>query len=96
MPTKKRELERALEYKAIAYAEAHGWIAKKLEKCGRGWPDRIFFGPDKSLLIVEFKRPGEKPRPQQESVHRKLAALGHPVRIIDSLPDFERLIDAAL
>lgn len=89
------ELERKLEARCNEHAERSGWQHAKLEKGGRGWPDRIYFGPCAALLIVEFKRPGEKPRAQQAAVHRNLDVLGHPVSVVSYFSQFVSLMDAA-
>lgn len=77
------------------HAESLGWQHGKLEKAKKDWPDRIYFGPNCALLVVEFKRPGEKPRKRQESEANKLRVLGHPVDVIDNVDDFKRLVDWA-
>lgn len=89
------QLERNLEKKCNEYATAEGWQHAKLEKGKRGWPDQIYFGPLGAVLIVEFKLPGQKPRPQQAAVHRRLFALGHPVSVVTSFSQFVSLMRRA-
>lgn len=43
----------------------------------RGWPDRLFLIPGGRPLLIEFKRPGEKPDPLQEHRLATLKALGY-------------------
>jgi hypothetical protein len=91
----RRKLEKDLEKACVDYAAEHGFVSVKLDKAARSWPDRLFLGPSSQMLLVEFKRPGEKPRKQQEVRHRKLAALGHPVSVIFSLDAFCELLSCA-
>lgn len=53
----------------------------------RGWPDRLviwghFDGPA-NYIWIEWKRPGEKPRPMQLHIHKILRAMGADVRVYD-------------
>ncbi len=82
----RRELETDIEQKCVKHAHARGCDNTKLDKAKRGYPDQIFFLPGGR------KRPGEKPRKQQAAVHRRLAALGHPVAVIESFDEFTRLL----
>lgn len=86
-------LEIHIEEKCCEHAEKLGFEHIKLDKAKRGWPDRQFFGPYGFSVLVEFKRPGKKARPQQKGVHRRLDALGHPVILIDTLDQFKALLD---
>ncbi len=90
--TSKSQLEKALEKQCCLYAEAFGWAHIKLDNAKRGWPVRLYLGSGSQLLLVEFKRPGEKPTKKQIAVHAMLSALGFPVKIIDDFDDFTCLI----
>lgn len=89
MPSK---LEIDLENECVAFAQAFGWMSAKFNV--RGWPDRLFLGPGRRCWLVEFKRPGEKPRPQQLALHRRLAVQSHPVSVIETFAQFEADFDA--
>ena len=89
------EKEIDIETRCNRHAEAFGWQHGKLEKARKDWPDRIYFGPNCAMLIVEFKRPGEKPRKRQKHEADKLRVLGHPVEVIDNLEDFKRILQGA-
>lgn len=56
----------------------------KLTLRSTGYPDRLFWIPGGMPLLVEFKRPGERPRPKQEHVIAELRRLGYDVVICDS------------
>lgn len=86
-----KPLERKIENDCVLIAAASGVPADKLEKAKRSKPDRIFYLPGGQPLIVEFKRPGEKPRPQQDERLSELRDLGYIVAVIDSVSDFREL-----
>lgn len=49
----------------------------------RGDVDRIVVLPYGIVVWVELKRPGQKPRPEQQRVHAWLRRRGHRVMIVD-------------
>ena len=91
----RNKLERSLEQACVEHAHREGWVSIKLDKAARSWPDRLFLGPSSQSLLVEFKRPGQKPRKQQEIRHRQLGALGHPVAVITTFSDFASLLSSS-
>lgn len=91
MPSK--PLEKHIEKACVRHAIERGWTHVKLDKAKRDWPDQLFLGPGAAVWLVEFKRPGEKPRPGQERIHRLLADLGHHVDVIDDVDAFKRLLE---
>ena len=92
MTSTRLPLERKLERDCVLHAERDGWRSVKLDNAARGWPDRLFLGPNSMSLLVEFKRPGQQPRPQQAAMHIRLRELGHPVSVVDNFDDFKELI----
>lgn len=92
----RRQLETDIEQKCIAYAVAQDCDYVKLDKAKKDYPDQLFFLPCSGTLLVEFKRPGEEPRKRQTVIHQRLAALGHPVSVVDSEDQFRRLLLATL
>lgn len=51
----------------------------------KGWPDRlIIWGPEFHMLFIEWKQPGEKPRPLQNEIHAQLRAMGAEVQVHDN------------
>lgn len=75
-----------VQKEVVKFAEARGWLGRKMKYEGRsGAPDFFFFGPGGKILIVEFKAPDEKPRIQQEREHKRLRALGFTIHVIDNV-----------
>lgn len=65
----------------------------KLSVVGRrGWPDRMIMWQGEHVLFVEFKRPGEEPRPLQAYVHQLLRRMGFSIAVFD---DTQKALDYA-
>lgn len=64
-----------------------------------GWPDRIFWIPGGRPLLIEFKAPGEAPRPKQIYIHELLRQLGYNVEVHDdtdiAFQSIARAVEAA-
>ena len=59
-------LETQIEGDVADWAAEMGLLSLKLNVLGsRAWPDRHFIGLDGRSAFIEFKRPGEYPRPNQ-------------------------------
>jgi hypothetical protein len=73
-----------------------GIEGSKLKVLGdTGYPDRIFWLPGGRPILIEFKRPGEEPRPKQEQIHERLRGLGYEVQTHDNaIAAFQAVIDA--
>ena len=85
-------LESYIEQEVTKYAEASGFMQRKVTYQNRmGAPDRWFFGQDGQLIIIEFKRPGEKPKPHQEREIGRLRNRGFAVYVIDNVADGKAL-----
>lgn len=70
----------------------------------KGWPDLIITwgrpdGPAQ-MVWIEFKRPGEVPRPLQLYIHKQLRGMGHDVRVYDNdrlaLADIQAVVESTL
>ncbi len=84
--------ESYIERKVTEHAKANGWLPYKwVSPSQRGVPDRLYF-KNGSLLIVEFKAPNKKPTPYQAAIHRRLAAVGWEVHIIDDIEKGKALL----
>ena len=77
-----KPLESSIEGSLAAMARSLGCLTYKLHE--RGAPDRLFITPKNQAFFVEFKRPGAKPRPEQEHEHARLRARGLTVYVVDS------------
>jgi hypothetical protein len=67
----------------------------KLRFHENGFPDRVFWLPAGKPFLIEFKRPGEDPRPKQHDIHEFLTSLGYEVEVHDNVADaFEAVINA--
>ena len=64
-------------------AASHFWR----EGARAGWPDVLCAFPSPvtgGCLFIEFKKPGESPRPNQRTILEALAAQGHTVAVCES------------
>lgn len=89
----KKLSEKQIEDRCVALARAVGIRCEKIDRIRRAWPDRMFFAPDMPPYYVEFKRPGEYPRPDQREIHRRLFAAGYPVVVVWSVSQFRVLLN---
>lgn len=87
-----KDLEHHLEKKCTHYAHARGWETLKCDMVNRSWPDQAFFKAGR-VIFVEFKRPGEKPRAQQEARIDLLRAQLFEVHVIDNYDDFKHVVE---
>ena len=88
--------ESAIEKYLVAQAKARGAFVRKVAYHGRkGAPDRWLFYPRGFLLIVELKRPGEKPEPLQLDEMQKLRNAGFYVAWADSKERVDNILDHA-
>lgn len=85
-----RQIETAACRKILA---VFGIRSVKLElKRDTGYPDRLFWVPGGKPLMIEFKRPGEKPTPKQEYIHEMLRQLGYMVVVCCSVVEATRAV----
>lgn len=83
-----RVSEHVIETKAKKFARANGWrFVRKVRWIGRrAAPDDLFVKKGRHVW-VEFKRPGEKPRPGQDREIARMRKAGMEVHVIDNLDD---------
>jgi hypothetical protein len=77
-----KKLEADIKQEVFRWCERRGVLHAKLDR--PGYPDDIFFVPGGVPLLLELKRPGEKPAPLQEHTMRQLMARGYNVGWTDS------------
>lgn len=58
-----------------------------------GFPDLVFFGKDGKTVFIETKRPGEKPKPEQENFINLARSYGFAAGVARSVDDAMRLIE---
>lgn len=86
--------EERIETKVCEYAEARGLQHRKLAWVGRkDAPDRLYWGPGVRPFMVEFKAPGEEPRPGQARELASLAAAGMHAYACDDIERGKQIID---
>jgi hypothetical protein len=77
--------ESSIEKGVCEWAVKRGWLAWKLWGFNQvGLPDRIFIYKFPTIIFMEFKRPGKKPRRIQERVGKELAIRGFPWYSVDN------------
>jgi hypothetical protein len=78
--------ESSTEKAVNAWARAHGIQPLKLSVMGEnGWPDRLYLFQYPFVAFIEFKSPGNKPRPLQEARTAGLRKRGYPVGVFDEV-----------
>lgn len=70
--------ESYVENRVVAWARGYGILTTKVLGTA-GWPDRAFWCKGGQVVLVEFKRPGERPRKLQAYVMKQLKDLGYHV-----------------
>lgn len=85
--------ESVIENYLVKKVEAVGGLAIKFNPHNnRGLPDRICFFPGGFVLLVEVKRPGERPRKNQERQLETFRKLGFQATWADTQARVDRLI----
>lgn len=89
------ESEKALERLLCERIRALGLLCLKYSNAqASGYPDRLVVLPGGSVLWVELKSKGQKPRKLQTERHKELLALGHGVWVLDERDLVESFCDA--
>lgn len=88
--------ESDIEKAVCSYARKAGCIVLKGDpRNNRGAPDRILLRRGK-VLLIEFKRAGAKPRPNQLKWQRHLTDGGFTALVIDNIADGLEAVDEYL
>ena len=69
-----------------------GWALKLVPSQVSGLPDRMVLLPQGRMFFVEVKTTGQKTRPIQEVIHRRLRLLGFRVEVVDTTEQINNLI----
>lgn len=87
-------LESYVESKGNKAAKRNGWKYRKVQWVGRrAAPDRFYMKPGAGSFFVEYKRPGEKPRPDQVVEIELMRSCGIKVYVIDNVEDAVALFE---
>lgn len=91
-------LERDIEAAACdAVMRRYGVEGRKFLSPGNsGVADRLFLIPGGRPLLIEFKRPGEEPRPLQVAEHMLLTKLGYDIEVHDTVEGAVEAVRLAL
>lgn len=90
---RKIESEKLLERKLKqAVKNIGGWSIKLLPTFISGLPDQMCLLPEGRVFFAEVKTTGEKPRPVQWGIIKKLQKLGFKVYVIDCTNNIENAI----
>lgn len=93
-------LEWVVEKEFCLEMEDAGWITLKGDKVKRGFPDQFIFGPDETVVIVEFKRKGapKKRRGQklQDYYREQFRKLGFRTLKVTGKAEADKLRDELL
>lgn len=71
-------LEKDIEQTVVKWAKENNFLALKVKFNENGYPDRLFISPYGHTVFIEFKRPGEEPRPLQSHRIAELIKRGVP------------------
>lgn len=88
----------------IKESEIENYLVVQVEKMGgqaikfnphnnRGLPDRICFFRGGFTMLVEVKRPGERPRKNQEYMLQKFRSMGYQATWVDTHERVDKLMD---
>lgn len=78
-----RDIEKAVARKALMLYGVHS--SKLTSPAHNGLPDRIFWLRGGKPLLIEFKRKGQLPRPNQQHVIEMLRKEGYAVEVHDNV-----------
>lgn len=92
------------KYSDVKESEIEDYLVKRIEQLGgvaikfnphnnRGLPDRICFLPGGFLLLVELKRPGQRPRKNQERKLSFFRKLGFQATWADTFKRVDAIIE---
>jgi len=86
-------MEKQIEKHLVEAVEQLGGLCVKFPPLFfRGFPDRIVLLPGGSVVFVETKAPGQRPRLIQRKVHDRLRRLGFQVEVLDSVESVDGFI----
>ena len=91
------QLESTIQAAVVLWARQHGFLTIKVhERYQLGWPDRLFIAPSGECRWIEFKKPGQYPKPIQVRIHKELAQRNHRVYTVTTRHESIQLLQDAL
>jgi len=88
----RHQLESDIERRHRLEAMAEGWFVEKIEKTTRnGFPDR-FYAKAGRVVLIEWKRVGQRLTPQQSLRHDELRAAGVEVHVCYSIAEANQIL----
>ena len=89
--------ESAVDRYFVKKCKEKGWEVLKINPTNRaGFPDRLVLRPGGDIFFAELKAPGEKPRPLQEAVHKRLLAFGYKVFVLDNKKQIDQFFSNSI
>ncbi len=86
--------EARLQAQCIRMARKAGCLAYKVVAVGYvGFPDTLIVFRDRGIVLVEFKQPGGRLRPQQRRRIKQLKEYGVTVYVCDAFEEFKRILE---
>lgn len=84
--------EDVIETAVCNFAEADGWLVRKMRWIGRrGAADR-FFVKGGRVVLIEFKAPGKEPNTLQDREIKRFQKAGAEVHVVDSVAQGKRVL----
>lgn len=91
MPSKIREKD--IEKYFREQAKEKGFCSYKFTSpANNGVPDRVVIGHGHTFF-VELKAPGQKPRPLQIEVHKRMRSFGAEIYVADTFASIDDILD---
>jgi len=88
----RRQLESDIERRHRQEATIAGWFVEKIMACARnGFPDR-FYAKEGRVVLIEWKRVGQRLTPQQRLRHDELRDAGVEVYVCYSIAEANQIL----
>lgn len=91
------QTESAHQKKVVEHCRKLGLHVVKVQQTSEnGWPDLFIAIPGGKPLLLEMKKPGEKPTKLQLEIHDQLRKIGYNVQWADCAVNGKKLVDDAM
>ena len=93
----RHQTESAHQKKVVEHCRKLGIKVVKVQQTSENaWPDLLIAIPGGRPLLLEMKKPGEKPTKLQLEIHDQLRKVGYNVHWADCAADGKKLVDDAM